>query len=268
MATRSEVSNHFTRQLINVIAFIAFVVVSACSGCIPFNNNYLMDVVGKYSPSFMPAAYSWYVLNIIVYVFLLCFAVYQSFTHKRNDKMIRSIDYLFWVFVVTHIMWTFGFFYDIQSLAFVGAVIASAIAFIIYGRLGIGRDRVTGAHYWCVHFPFSVIAAAAVFGLVTQIAIFCIRYDLVWWGMGQLGWNVVAILVVGFFCGLFLQRRPDAGFGCTAIWLASGLAVYQSSQGAEGTMVAFAYLLVLYFAIITFSNGMHRPRMSKRDSTK
>lgn len=266
MATRTEVSNHFARQIINIVAFVAFVVISVCAGCVPFNDNYVMDVVAKYSPDFVPAAYSWYVLNIIVYIFLLCFIIYQGFTNRRNDKAIRSIDYLFYVFVVAHIVWTFGFFYDVQSLAFIGAVIACTAAFFIYARLGIGRDKVTRVHYWCVHFPFSIIAAASLYAIVTQISIFCIRYDLVWWGMSQLGWNIVAMLFVGFFGGLFLQLRADCAFGCTAVWLAAGVSVYQHNQ--DPVIAAFSYLLVLYFAIITFANGMHRPRVAKRDSTK
>lgn len=264
MATKTEVSNHFARQIINIVAFVAFVVISLCAGCVPFNNNYFMDVVSKYSPDFMATAYARYVLDIIIYVFLLCFIVYQGFTHKRNDRAIRSIDYLFWVFVVAHIVWTFGFFYDVQSLAFIGMVIACAAVFFIYGRLGIGRDKVTRANYWCVHFPFSILAAGALFCLVAQIEIFCIRYDLVWWGMGQTGWNIVAMLLIGFFGGLFLQLRPDCGFGCTAIWLSAGVAVYQNNQ--DPIITAFAYLLVLYFALVTFSNGMHRPRAPKRET--
>lgn len=264
MATKTEVSNHFVRQIINIVAFVALVVISVCAGCVPFNNNYLMDVVSKYNPEFMAAAYSWYIMNIIVYGFLLCFIVYQGFTHRRNDRAIRSIDSLFWLFVIAHIVWTFGFFYDVQSLAFIGMVIAATAAFFIYAKLGIGRDKVTRANYWCVHFPFSVIAAAAIFALVGQVAIFCMRYDLVWWGVGQMGWTVIAMLLIGFFGSLFLQLRPDCGFGCTMVWLSAGVAVYQNSQ--DPVVAAFSYLLVLYFAIVTFANGMHRPRVSKRDT--
>ena len=98
MATRTEVSNNLVRQIINTIAFVAFVVITVCAGSIPYNNNYLMDVVSKYNPDFMAAAYAGYILDIVIYVFLLCFIVYQGFTHRRNDKMVRSIDYLFLVY--------------------------------------------------------------------------------------------------------------------------------------------------------------------------
>lgn len=264
MATRTEVSNHLARQLINIVAYVALVVIAVCAGSVPFNNNYLMDVVSKYNPDFMAAAYSCYVINVIIYVFLLCFIIYQGFTHRRNDKVIRSIDFLFWVFVVASIIWTFGFFYDVQSLAFVGMIIAAAAAFFIYDRIGVGRDKVTRAHYWCVHFPFSIIAATMIFGVVSQVSMFCIRYDLVWWGMGQIAWTVAAMLVIGFVGSIFLQLRPDCGFGCAMVWLSAGVAVYQ--HGQEPVITAFAYLLALYFAVVTFSNGMHRPRVCKRDT--
>jgi hypothetical protein len=267
MATKTEVSSFIARQIINIVAFVALVVIAVCAGSVPYNNNYLMDVVSKYNPDFMAAAYSCYVINILIYVFLLCFIIYQGFTHRRNDRAIRSIDYLFWVFVVASIIWTFGFFYDVQSLAFVGMIIAAAAAFFIYAKLGIGRDKVTRAHYWCVHVPFSLIAATMIFGVVSQVSIFCIRYDLVWWGMGQVAWTVVAMLLVGFFGALFLQLRPDCIFGIAMIWLSAGVAVYQGCQD-ESMVNAFAYLLVLYFGIVTFANGMHRPRISKRESTK
>lgn len=264
MATKTEVSHNLTRQILNIIAYVAFVVIIVCAGLVPFNNNYFMDVVSRYCPDFMVPAYSWYILNAVVFVFLLCFVIYQAMSNRRNDKTLRSIDFLFLVYVVAHIIWTFGFFYDLQPLAFIGMIIAAIAIFMIYHRLGIGHDKVTTTHYWCVHFPFSIMAAAAIFAIVAQVSVFCIRYDLVWWGVGQTAWTVIAMLVIGMVGSLFLLNRPDVGFGTTLVWLSAGLAVYQNSQNPLVT--AFAYLLVLYFAIITYANGLHRPRISKRDT--
>ena len=264
MATKTEVSNHFARQIVNIAAYVAFVVIAVCAGTIPFNGNYLMDVVARYNPDIVPAAYACYVAHVVVYVFLLCFAIYQALSHKRNDKAIRSIDLTFLVFVVASIVWTFGFFYGAQALALIGMFASSIAAFMIYHKLGIGKDRVTGRHYWCVHFPFSLVAAGALFGIVAQTSIFCMHYDLVWWGAGQLGWNMSAALLIAFFGSFILHYRPDVGFGLTLTWLAAGVAVYQNNENVLLT-TTFA-LMALYFGLLTFSNAMHRPRVSKRDT--
>lgn len=264
MAAKTDVSHNFARQLINIVAFIAFVVIPGLAVTLPFNGNYLMDVVAKYSPDFMVPAYAWYISHAVVYVFLLCFIVYQALPHKRNDRVIRSIDILFCVLVLANIVWTFGFFYEVQTLALVGSIVGATCAFLIYDRLGVGRDRASRTTYWCVHFPFSVAAATALFGIVSELSIFCIHYELVWWGVGETSWNIIAMLIVTFFGSVFMHYRPDAAFGVTCAWLSAGLAVHQGNQNP--VISAFAYLMTLYFALATFLNGMHRPRLTKKDT--
>ncbi len=264
MASKPDVSNNFARQIINVIAYALLIVVSVLSVTLPFNGNHLMDVVAKYSPEFMVPAYCWYINHAVAFVFLLCFVAYQAMPHRRNDKVLRSIDVLFSVFVLANILWTFGFFYEVQTLAFVGMIVAAVSVFLIYNRLGIGRDRVSRTGYWCVHFPFSVMAACALFGIVAELSIFCLHYELVWWGVSETAWNVIAMLVVSFIGSLFLQYRPDAAYGLTLVWLSAGLVVYQNNQNAVVT--SFAYLMALYFAILTFFNALHRPRIGKKET--
>jgi hypothetical protein len=261
MATKHEVSNHFIRQMVNIAAYVALVVISVCAMMMPFNSTYLMDVVAQYGPDFMPAAYSWYLMHLVVFVFLLCFVVYQAMKSRRNDRVLRSIDYLFVVFVVANIVWTFGFFYQMQIIALIGMVAGAISAFLIYDRVGVGRDRVSNGFYWCVHFPFSIIAAATIFGLVSEISMFCIHYDLVWWGVTETAWNIIAILVVGFVGSLFLNYRPDVTFGLTLVWMSTGVAVYENNK--DPLVTSFVLLLVLYFALISFKTAMHRPRLSK-----
>lgn len=264
MVVKSDVSNHLARQIANIVAYVVLVVVTVCAGTIPFNNNYLMDIVSRYGQDFMPAAYSWYLFHIVLFVFMLCFVIYQAQMSKRHDKVLRSIDKLFLVLVSGKILWIVGFFYDVQAIAAVGVAVAAICAFMIYRRIGVGKDRVSKTHYWCVHFPFSILVAAALFGVVVQVSIFCLNYDLMWWGVGQTAWNVIAILVLSFIGTLFLHYRPDAAFGATFVWLATGVAVYADNK--DPVVASFTCLMVLYFAIATYANALHRPRLSKKDT--
>ena len=264
MATRAEAGQNLARQIINIIAYVALFAVSVTAVTVPYNNNYLMDVVSRYNPDFMASAYVWYIFSIVEFVFLLCFIIYQGMSKRKNDKVLRSIDAPWYVFVVANIIWTFGFFYDVQWLAFVGTLITAVALFYIYIELGIGKTKVSRCFYWCVHFPFAILAASIIFGVVAQTAMFCIRYNLIWWGIGQTAWTVVAMLVVGFFGSLFMHWRCDVGFGCTMVWFSAGIAVYQNNY--DPVVTAFAYLLALYFAIVTYACAMHRPRVNKKGS--
>ncbi len=260
MPTKSDNCQNLTRQIINIIAYVAFVVISACAVSVPFNNNYLMDVVSRYNPDFMASAYVWYLFGLVSYVFFLCFIIYQAEKSRRHDHDMRALDIPFWVIVVMSIIWVFGFFYDIQWLAFCAVLIKAVAVFWIYFTHGIGHKKVSDKHYWCVHFPFSILAAATMFAVISTVAMFCIRYNLIWWGIGQTAWTVVAMLVWAFFVSLFMHCRSEIGFGCTSIWLAAGIVVYQNGHDPIVTFTALA--LTLYFAVITYASAFHKPRKS------
>lgn len=256
MPTKSENTNNLIRQIITIIAYIAFVVISVCAVAVPFNHNYLMDVVSRYNPDFMAPAYVWYILGIVAYVFFLCFVIYQGEKKRRHESSIRAIDIPFWVISIMSIIWTFGFFYDLQWLAFCAIIIKAVAVYYVYFTHGIGEKKVSKKHYWCVHFPFSLLAAATMFGVITTVSMFCVRYNLIWWGVGQTAWTVIAMLIWGFFVSLFKCCRADVVFGCTSIWLASGIVVYQNGHNPIVTYVALA--LTLYFAVITYATAFHR----------
>lgn len=260
MPTKTENSQNLTRQIINIVAYVALVVISACAVSVPFNNNYLMDVVSRYNPDFMAPAYVWYILGLVTFVFLLCYVIYQADKSKRHDASIPALDIPFWVIVVMSIIWTFGFFYDLQWLAFCAIIIKAVAVYWIYFTHGIGQKKVSKKHYWCVHFPFSLLAAATMFSVVSTVAMFCIRYNLIWWGIGQTAWVVVALLLWGFFVSLFMHCRYDIGFGCTSIWLASGIVVYQNGHNCVVTFVALA--LTLYFGLVTYATSLHSKKKS------
>ncbi len=258
MPTKSENTENLTRQIINIIAYVAFVVISACAVSVPFNKNYLMDVVSRYNPDFMASGYVWYIFGLVAYVFFLCFVLYQACSKRRHDKGLRSLDIPFWILIIMSIVWTFGFFYDLQWLAFCAVLIKAVAVFYIYITQGIGKTKVSKKHYLCVHFPFSIVAAATMFSVISTVAMFCIRYNLIWWGIGETAWTVVAMLVYAFFVSYFMISRTDIAFGCTSIWLASGIVVYQN--GHNPIVTYSALVLTLYFAVITFASAFHKPR--------
>lgn len=260
MPTKTENCHNLTRQIINIVAYVAFVVISACAVSVPFNNNYLMDVVSRYNPDFMASGYVWYLFGIFAYVFFLCFIIYQAEKKRRHDVELRALDIPFWVIVVMSIIWTFAFFYDIQWLAFCAVIIKAIAVFYVFFTLGIGKKKASRKHYWCVHFPFSILTAATIFAVISTVAMFCIRYNLIWWGIGQTAWSVVAMLVWAFVVSALMHHRPDIGFGCTSIWLAAGIVVYQN--GYDPIITYTALILALYFSVITYATALHKPRKS------
>lgn len=264
MPTKSEASQHLARQIINVIAYVAMLVIGVTACTIPYNNNYLMDVVSRYNPDFMASAYVWYIFHIVSLVFLLWFVVYQAMSKRKHDKGLRALDIPFWIYVLGNIVWTFAFFYDVQWLALIAVLVAAAAVYYIFVQHGVGKDKVSNGHYWAVHFVFSLLAAAMLFAVVSQIAMFCVRYNLMWWGVGQTAWAVIAMLIIGFVGTVFMHYRYDVGFGCTMVWFSIGVAVYQNNY--DPIVTAVAYLLALYFAVVTFACAMHRPRAVKKIS--
>jgi len=250
------------RKWANVIAYLFVMFVSVLGASLQFNNTSIGYVAARYNPYFFLKTYSIIIYGVLIYISLLAFIIYQLFPETLHDKEIRKVDVPFWVWAIATIVWNFGFYYDVQWLAFVFQIVALGALISLYIRLGVGVTRVSKKTYWLVFFPFALLTAINFFFMLMQFNVFCIRYDWMWWGMNQTEWVVVWMLVLSFVGACFMNRRPDMIFGVTFVWGFVGVA-FHSGMFSSAVATA-AELMALFFAIVTYATCFHCPKLDNK----
>ena len=233
--------------------------VGVLGASLQFNNTSIANVAARYNPYFFMKTYAIVIYGVVIYIALLAFIIYQLFPATLGDKEVRKVDVPFWIWTIATVVWNFGFYYDIQWLAFVFQIFSLGSLIFLYLDLGVGKNKASKKTYWLVYFPFTLLVAINFFFMLGQFAIFCIRYNWMWWGLSHTEWTVVMMLVLTFVGSCFMNRRPDMVFGSTFVWGFVAVAFHAMNSNQHIAMAA--ELMALYFAIVTYATCFHCPRV-------
>lgn len=250
------------KQWVNFFAYLLLLFVTVLGASLRFDNTSVPEMVDVYKPVFWTAGYANVIFGILTLLGLLGFVTHQFMATTKHDKYIHNANVPFWFLASFGVIWTFAFYYDVQWLAFVAAIAYTITAFIIYVLLGIGVDRVSNRTYWFVFFPFTLIAAGALFYMLGQFNVFCQAYGWTWWGMTESEWALVGMLALTFAASYIMARRSDVIFGAAMVWWSASVAVYQevASDNHSIIVTCTAIAMALYFAYVTYSSAIHMPR--------
>lgn len=248
---------------VNIGVYLLLLFVTVLGASLEFNGMSASKIVSMYNPVFWTAEYANVIFGVLALIGLLGFVVYRLLS-KDHDKVGRRVEIPFWFLSGFGVIWTFAFYYDVQWLALVSMIAYTITAVLIYTELGIGKERVDRSTYWCIYFPFALIAAGALFHMLGQLNIFCAAYGLTWWGMTEFEWALVGMLVLTVIGSYVMVRRPSFVFGSAMVWWSASVAVYQMEMMDNALISIAAVAMALYFAYITFSATIHKSRQLKK----
>uniref|UniRef100_B8HKU1 Tryptophan-rich sensory protein n=1 Tax=Cyanothece sp. (strain PCC 7425 / ATCC 29141) TaxID=395961 RepID=B8HKU1_CYAP4 len=171
----------------------------------------------------LPANYAFAIWGLI-YLGLIGFGLYQAQPSQRYNSTLQSVGYLVVVASIAQILWIFLF----QAQWFAGSVVAMLAILIplisVYGQLNIGQP-VNRESRWLVHLPFSIYLGWISVATVVNIAAALYVNGWQGWGLSDLTWTSIMVLITaGLAIGL-LWRRNDLAFSGVIVWalLAIGL---------------------------------------------
>jgi len=234
-------------QGVNVVAFLATVVVNFLASAFALNGKTTAQVSDAYPTVITPAGYVFAIWSII-YTLLFIFAVFQAFPRQRGKPFLHEIGWLFVLSSILNISWLFLWHYDqiTLSVLLMFALLASLIA--IYLRLKIGRAKVSFREKLAVHLPFSVYLGWITVASIANVAVAltAINWDRL--GPDEVTWGVLVIIIALIITLAVVVSRRDVAYGLVLIWALVGIAVKQSDQSiiltAEVSAVVIAVALV------------------------
>jgi len=219
-------SKNLILQVSNAGAFLILVVVNALANILPLNGKTTAEISDLYPTLFTPAGYVFSIWSVI-YILLLIFVVFQALPKQREEPFLRKISYLFVLSSIANVSWLFLWHYEqiLISLVPMFALLGTLIA--IYLRLQIGQSDVSLKEKLCVHLPFSVYLGWITVAPIANFAAALTAINWDGWGLGDVTWTVLVIIVAMVVTLAVIITRRDVAFSLVIIWALIGIIVKQ-----------------------------------------
>lgn len=240
------------RQLVNVTAVLATIIVNILANALPLNNQTTGEISDRFDIYFVPAGYVFSIWSLI-YLGLIGFAIYQALPSQRANPRLRKLGYWFALSCAANIAWIFLWHYE-QFVLTVGAMVIILVSLIVaYTRLNIGQTRVEAKEKWLVDLPFSIYLGWTSVATISNIS--AVLYYLLWdgWGISPEAWAMI-MLTVACLLGLTMSlTRADVAYQLVLVWAFVGIAIKQSDAPlvANAAWVS-AGVVVLILVVTTF----------------
>jgi hypothetical protein len=225
-----EKSTKMILQLLNLIGFIATVIINMLAVLLPIGLGTTQELSDAIPNLFVPAGLTFSIWSVI-YVLLGAFAIYQMRDMFKSNKIempyLEKIGYLFIVGSIVNIVWIFLWGYKLVPLSLIAMILLLGSLLMIYLKLGIGRTKVSRDEKLAVHVPFSVYL-----GWITVATIA----------------NVIAVAVIITF-GMLLIRK-DVAYSLVVAWASLGIFLKQIVLNSTIATTALIALILVLIGII------------------
>jgi hypothetical protein len=244
------------RQIVNVIAVIAVLVVNTLANTLPINGLNTGEISDRFDVLFVPAGYVFSIWGLI-YIGLIAFAIFQALPAQRENPRLRRIGWLFLLSCLANIGWLFLWHYE-QFVLTVPVMLILLLSLIaIYLRLEIGQGDASTGERLTTHLTFSVYL-----GWITVATIANITQTL--WYLGWNGaplaaaWWAVIMLAAGILLAFLMYvNRRDWAYILVLVWAYAGIAI---RQAAVPLVANSAWAAVVALAILAAAAALRIPR--------
>ena len=247
----------------NIIAFLATVAFNYISNTGAINGNTMSTVSAKYENLFTPAGYAFSIWGLI-YLMLFGFVIYQAFAligHERPKRMIAKVGIWFIVSCIANIGWIFAWLNEYIGLSVMVMVLLlfSLIMIILRGRLELDDEPLPIiAFLW---WPFTFYSGWITVALIANIAAFLTAENWSGFGISEVAWTIIMIVVAGLVNLLITWTRNMREFALVGAWgiIAIAVANWNEHQAIVITAVVVAGILLISTGIHGYRNRETSP---------
>jgi len=240
------------RQVINIFAVIATIVVNGLANAMPLNNQTTGEISNRFQVYFVPAGYVFSIWGLI-YLGLILFAIYQALPSQRENQRLARIGYLFALSCLANIAWLFLWHYEQFVLTLVAMFSLLGLLIAIYLRLDIGRVKVTKGESWLIHVPFSMYLGWVTVATIANVTTTLSYLNWSGWGISAELWALIMLMVSAIIAVTVYLTRKDRTYVLVIIWAFVGIAVKQAGVAfIETTAWLLSGLLALLLLVRVF----------------
>ncbi|MFX1302928.1 MAG: hypothetical protein ACFE9X_06190 [Promethearchaeota archaeon] len=249
-------------QILNLIGFIATVIVNFLAILLPIGGNTTQDLSDALPNLFVPAGITFSIWSVI-YIFLGLFSVYQIRDIFKKDKIemkyLDDIGYFFIIASIANVAWIFLWHYKLVPLSLSFMIVLLLSLIIIYLNLNIGKSEVSRIEKIAVHVPFSIYLGWITVATIANVTAVIVDVGLNVYGLPQEVFTdgllvvlltIVVIIVAVLITFGMLYLRKDYAYSFVIVWALLGIFIKQIASNLTVGITALVSSVIILVGII------------------
>lgn len=234
-------------KLITVGSTFLMIIINLLSNALPINNQTTAAISDSFKVYFVPAGYVFSIWGII-YIGLLAF---NAFVLKsRSNRLTNQILIAAIVSNIANSVWIFLWHYN-QPVISVLAMLVLLISLIyIYLNFNSRKD-LTKNEYYFVKIPFSIYLGWISVATIANITVALYSLDWNGFGISDVNWAVIMVIVAAALSLLMLLRHRDIFFSAVIVWVLVGIGVKFSNIRILNITAFVCAIAIFVFVIYT-----------------
>ncbi len=241
-----------TYAFLNLIGFLAVVVVNSLAVILPINNLTTQELSDKYPNLFVPAGITFSIWGII-YILLALFIIYQfvvAFRKNAGERGIfEKIGILFFLSCIFNVGWILAWHYEIVWLSLIIMALLLITLILIYVRIGTGRPGIRNSEKILVNIPFSTYLGWITIATIANVTAYLVKIGWDGFGISEQLWTIIVIAVGVVITLLTVFSRNDIFYCLVVIWALAGIIIKRTAD-ASGTYNSIIITSIAGIALI------------------
>jgi hypothetical protein len=229
-------------QVINILAFLAVIVVNTLASTVGINGRLTGAVSDDIPNLFVPVGLTFSVWGVI-YLLLLLFTIAQArglFSASRDcPEGTRRIGWLFALSSAANIAWLLLWHYGLIGVSILAMLVILGSLLAVYARLRTGLTRARFGERWFFRVPFSVYLGWITVATIANVTAFLVKAGWNGFGLPPEVWTAAVIIVAALIVAAVLATRRDAAYGLVVLWALAGIALKRSADSSAASRVVF-----------------------------
>jgi hypothetical protein len=245
-------------QIANGVAFVAVIIVNYLSATGAINGINVAEISGRYHNLFTPADYAFSIWSLI-YIALFGFAIYQGlslFKKDADDSIVLSIGWWFVLSCIANCLWIISWIYGYISLSVLIMIFLLFSLIQIMLKTNMEMELISIKKIALTWWPFCLYAGWITVALIADIAAWLTKIGWSGFGLSEMGWAIIMILIAGGINVAMIWTRNMREFALVGIWGLAAIAAanWSSIQAVAYTAVILAGVLFMNIVIHGFIN--------------
>lgn len=243
-----------TLQIANGIALISTIIINYLAATGMLNGLTVGEVSARYHTYFTPAGYAFSIWSLI-YLALFAFAIYQGrslWKKEANDEIVLQIGWWFVITCLANSFWIITWLYDYTAISVLMMMMLLFALIQIIFKTGMEIENAPLKKIVFVWWPFSLYSGWITVALIANIAAWLTKIGWQGFGISEISWTVIMILVAGAINLIITWSRNMREFGFVGVWALIAIA---AANWGDGQIIVYTAIAVA--GILFISSGIH-----------
>lgn len=240
-----------------VVSYIFMILINVLSFVFPFNGNTMIDILRYYPVLFAPAKYTHLIWGAM-YGTLFAFVIYQLDIFGTKKNMEKEILYYARIVSISicllNAIWILAWQYDYLALT-VMIIFTTLITLKVFGKR-LSVEYFTVREKILIRLPFSIYYALILITTVSNILVLLDSVRWKGWGISEVHWIIIVIIIVTSAVGYRAIRNKDLAFCFTIIWTYIGMLIrHTSPNNLDKAYPSIIFMLIISIFVLISTAG-------------